>query len=45
MVFIDQHKKLTDELLKEFNIKAIWYNPNNFEDLKAKLQKTKLIYS
>ncbi len=38
-------QKLTDELLKEFNIKAIWYNPNNFEDLKNKItKKTKLIY-
>ena len=24
-------QKLTDNLLKEFNIKAVWYNPNNFE--------------
>jgi len=38
-------QKLTDDLLKEFNIKAIWYNPNNFEDLKNKItKKTKLIY-
>ena len=38
-------QKLTDELLKEFNIKAIWYNPNSFEDLKNKVTiKTKLIY-
>ena len=38
-------QKLTDELLKEFNIKAIWYNPNNFNDLKNKITtKTKLIY-
>tara|TARA_B100000287_G_C19968516_1_gene517463 strand:+ start:61 stop:495 length:435 start_codon:yes stop_codon:yes gene_type:complete len=29
-------QKLTDELLKEFNVKTIWYNPNNFEDLKKK---------
>jgi len=38
-------QKLTDDLLKEFNIKTIWYNPNNFEDLKNKVtRKTKLIY-
>jgi len=38
-------QKLTDDLLKEFNIKAIWYNPSNFEDLKNKItKKTKLIY-
>ncbi len=38
-------QKLTDDLLKEFNIKAVWYNPNNFEDLKNKItKKTKLIY-
>ena len=38
-------QKLTDDLLKEFNVKAIWYNPNNFKDLKNKItKKTKLIY-
>ena len=38
-------QKLTSQLLKEFNIKAIWYNPNSFEDLKKKVtNKTKLIY-
>jgi len=38
-------QKLADGLLKEFNIKAIWYNPNNFNDLKNKItKKTKLIY-
>ena len=38
-------QKLTDDLLKEFKIKTIWYNPNNFEDLKKKVtKKTKLIY-
>jgi len=38
-------QKLTDDLLKEFNIKTIWYNPNSFEDLKNKItKKTKLIY-
>ena len=38
-------QKLADDLLKEFNVKAIWYNPNNFEDLKNKItKKTKLIY-
>jgi len=38
-------QKLTSQLLKEFNIKTIWYNPNSFEDLKKKVtNKTKLIY-
>jgi len=38
-------QKLTDDLLKEFNIKTIWYNPNSFQDLKNKItKKTKLIY-
>ena len=38
-------QKLTDNLLKEFKVKAVWYDPNNFEDLKSKInKKTKLIY-
>ena len=38
-------QKLTDNLLKEFNVKTNWYNPNNLEDLKKKITKrTKLIY-
>jgi len=38
-------QKLTSQLLKEFNIKAIVYNPDSFEDLKSKItKKTKLIY-
>ena len=38
-------QKLTSQLLVEFNVKAIWYNPNSFEDLKNKVtKKTKLIY-
>ena len=38
-------QKLTDDLLKEFNVKAIWYNPNSYKDLKNKItKKTKLIY-
>ena len=38
-------QKLTSQLLKEFNIKATWYNPNSFDDLKNKVtKKTKLIY-
>ena len=38
-------QQLTDDLLKEFHVKAIWYNPNKFEDLKNKItKKTKLIY-
>ena len=38
-------QKLTSQLLKEFNINTIWYNPNSLEDLKNKVtKKTKLIY-
>ena len=38
-------QKLTSQLLKEFHIKAVWYNPNSFDDLKRKVtKKTKLIY-
>ena len=38
-------QKLTSQLLKEFHIKAVWYNPNSLEDLKRKVtKKTKLIY-
>ena len=38
-------QKLTKQLLKEFNINAIWYNPNSFQDLKNKVsKKTKLIF-
>ena len=38
-------QKLTSQLLKEFNINAIWYNPNSFKDLKNKVsKKTKLIF-
>ena len=38
-------QKLTSQLLKEFNLKAIWYDPNSFDDLKNKVtKKTKLIY-
>ena len=38
-------QKLTSQLLKEFNIMAVWYNPNSFQDLKNKVnKKTKLIY-
>ena len=38
-------QKLTDDLLKEFKVRAVWYNPNKFEDLKNKVtRKTKLIY-
>ena len=38
-MFMVQQKKFLKNLLKEFNIKAIFYNPDNFEDLKIKLQK------
>ena len=38
-------QKLTSQLLKEFGIKTIWYDPNSFNDLKDKVtKKTKLIY-
>jgi len=38
-------QKITEDLLKEFNVKTIWYNPSNFQDLKNKItKKTKLIY-
>ena len=32
-------QKITDGLLKEFNVKAVWYNPNSFQDLKNKITK------
>ena len=32
-------QKLTDDLLKEFKVKTIWYNPNSFDDLKKKNYK------
>tara|TARA_B100001123_G_scaffold121511_1_gene141432 strand:- start:860 stop:2038 length:1179 start_codon:yes stop_codon:yes gene_type:complete len=38
-------QKFTTQLLKEFNVKTIWYNPNDFDDLRKKItNKTKLIY-
>ena len=38
-------QKLTSQLLKEFNIQAVWYDPNSFKDLQNKItNKTKLIY-
>jgi len=38
-------QKLTNGFLKEFDVKAIWYNPNSFQDLRNKVtNKTKLIY-
>jgi len=38
-------RKLVNQILAEFNIKGIWYDPNSFEDLKNKVtKKTKLIY-
>ena len=38
-------QKLTSQLLKEFNINTIWYNPNSLQDLKNKVsKKTKLIF-
>ncbi len=36
---------LTETYLKKFNIKAIFYDPKNFKDLKSKItKKTKLIF-
>ena len=36
---------LTESYLKKFNVKAIFYNPNDFNDLKSKItKKTKLIF-
>ena len=38
-------QKITSQLLNEFNVKTVWYNPNSFDDLKSKVtKKTKLIY-
>ena len=37
-------KEISEKLLKEFNVKAIFYNPESFDDLKNKIsKKTKLI--
>ncbi len=37
-------KEISEELINEFNIKAIFYNPDSFEDLKNKIsKKTKMI--
>ncbi len=37
-------KEISEKLLKEFNINAIFYNPDSFEDLKSKVTKqTKMI--
>ena len=37
-------KEISEKLLKEFNIKALFYNPESFEDLKSKITKrTKMI--
>ena len=39
-----QQKKFLKNLLKEFNVKAKFYNPDSFEDLKNKVsKKTKMI--
>ena len=36
---------LTENYLKKFNIKAVFYDPSNFNDLKSKItKKTKLIF-
>ena len=36
---------LTEAYLKKFNIKAVFYNPSDFKDLKSKItKKTKLIF-
>ena len=37
-------KEISQDLVKEFNIKAIFYNPDSFKDLKNKItKKTKMI--
>ena len=37
-------KEISEKLLKEFNINALFYNPDSFEDLKIKVtKKTKMI--
>ena len=37
-------KEISEELVKEFNINAIFYNPDSFEDLKKRVtNKTKMI--
>ena len=37
-------REITEDLLKEFDINAIFYNPESFEDLKKKVtKKTKMI--
>ena len=37
-------KEISEELVKEFNINAIFYNPDSFDDLKKKItKKTKMI--
>ena len=37
-------KEISEKLLKEFNVKAIFYNPESFDDLKKKVsKKTKMI--
>ncbi len=36
---------LTEDYLKKFNIKAVFYDPKNLDDLKKKItNKTKLIF-
>ena len=38
-------RRLTEDYLKKFNIKSIFYDPKNFNDLKSKISnKTKLIF-
>ena len=38
-------QELTSSMLKEFNVKTLWYDPNNLDDLKKKItKKTNLIY-
>ena len=37
-------KEISEKLLKEFNVEAVFYNPDSFEDLKKKVtKKTKMI--
>ena len=37
-------KEISEKLIKEFNVNAVFYNPDSFEDLKNKVtKKTKMI--
>ena len=43
-MFMGQLKEISEQLVKEFNINAKFYDPDRFEDLKDKItKKTKMI--